>query len=94
MRAEPRGSRRWALPVDLLGAVALAVGVELGLGTLDPILLSTGASLSWRHGGRAARSASAVGSEVLFFGDSQVQFSALPRVIEQRTGRCSYNLAL
>lgn len=91
MSADPR---RRGLPGGLLGAIGLAVAFELWLGAIDPVLLSNGASLSWRHGGKAARSARAVGSEVLFFGDSQVQFSSLPRVIQGRTGRRSYNLAL
>jgi hypothetical protein len=49
--------------------------------------------LDWSETGWAA-SRVAAGCDLLCFGDSLVKFGVLPRVIEERTGRPGYNLAL
>ena len=48
---------------------------------------------SWRIKSGAARH-EAVGSDVLCFGDSLVEFAVLPAVLEERLGGKAYNLAL
>lgn len=93
MDDRPDCSRRPKLPTALLGMLALVAGIEWQLSRHDQPVFSTNAAMSWRFGGRQARSASAH-AEVLCFGDSQVQFALLPRLIERQSGLTAYNLAL
>lgn len=84
---------RSKIPTALLGMLALVASIEWFLGRHDQPLFSTNAAMSWRFGGKQARSVSAR-ADVLCFGDSQVQFALLPRLIEQQSGLSAYNLAL
>ncbi len=86
----PRPAR---IPCALLGMLALIAAIEHTLSRLDQPWLTTNAAMSWRYGGRKARSAEAR-SDVLCFGDSQVQFALLPKLIERQSGLKAFNLAL
>jgi hypothetical protein len=71
--------------------IALVVLVEISLERSDR--LPTYLSESWRIVARAARR-EAVDCDILCFGDSQVEFSILPPVLEERLGSRTFNLAV
>lgn len=82
------------LPSGMLGAVVLIVLVNLVLGKLrwdNPP--RSRLSASWQWANRAAEGPEA-GAEVLCFGDSLIKLGIVPRVLEERLGRSSYNLAV
>jgi hypothetical protein len=81
-----------AIPRGLLGMLALVWAVESGLGR-DASCFTTGVEMSWRYAAKAAQR-EARDCDILCFGDSAVKFGVVPRVIEARTGRKAYNLAL
>jgi hypothetical protein len=76
----------------LIGAIAAVLAVEAGLERLDMALTRT-ESIDWRRCRRAAK-ADAPRADVLCLGTSMVQEGVLLAVIERRTGRTSYNLAV
>ena len=88
--ASPPSWRR--LPWGLLGMLALVAAVERSV-QRDELGFSTNAAMSWRAGGKAAYR-QAKRADILCFGDSQVQFQVLPKVLRERTGRKAYNLGL
>ena len=86
------GRGRSTLPLGLLGMLALAAAIERYEVRAEPGFLSVhGASwrVAGREGIRAARRCA-----VLCFGDSLVKLGVLPRVLEARSGRPAYNLAV
>ncbi|MBX6312139.1 MAG: hypothetical protein IRY99_04355 [Isosphaeraceae bacterium] len=83
-----RGCVPWGL-VGMLGLVLLAEGF-IRRHTLD---LATPLAANYRLAAQAARDEGPQ-CEVLCFGDSQIKFGVIPRVIEERAGRSAYNLAL
>ncbi|HWE37494.1 MAG TPA: hypothetical protein VG406_13070 [Isosphaeraceae bacterium] len=85
-------TRRPALPTGLLAMLALVAGVEHFLARHDVDYVHPWA-WDWKRAGSAA-SRQAVGCDVLCFGDSLVKFGLLPRVLEDRLGARSYNLAV
>lgn len=87
-----RGSGWRRLPWGLIGMLALVVVVERAVHK-DELSFSTNAAMSWRYGGKAA-SRQARRADILCFGDSQVQFEVLPKVLRTKTGRRAYNLGL
>ncbi len=80
------------LPLGLVGMLGLLALIELTLAnrSLD---FSGDAAFGWRWGAKAA-SREAPGSEILCFGDSLVKFGVAPRVVETRSGRTMWNLAV
>src|SRR6516164_3507217 len=80
------------LPIGLLGAVALAVGVEVAVEYRELDTVSVDA-WQYRFASRTA-AAEAVDCEILAFGDSLLKYSYLPAVVERRQGLRSYNLAV
>ncbi|GAC1470995.1 MAG: hypothetical protein NVSMB9_16660 [Isosphaeraceae bacterium] len=72
--------------------VALIIVLEAFVSRHDADLSHPWAS-DWRHGARAAR-LEAPGCQVLCFGDSLVKYGVVPRLIEDRSGKSTYNLAL
>ena len=81
-----------SLPPGLLGAGLLVMAVELGVFHASEHPASHIAA-SCAESARAAVD-EAAGAEVLLLGDSQVKSGLLPQVIEERTGRPAYNLAV
>jgi hypothetical protein len=71
-------------------AVVAAVEWFLFRGNLD---FKDNVAVCWKYATLVTRP-NAPGKDVLCFGDSMVKFGVLPRVIEARTGRRTYNLAL
>jgi len=79
-------------PLGLLGMVALVIAVESYLAGRSIDFMGD-AAYAWRWGARSAvRDASK--SEILCFGDSLVKFGVAPRVVEGRSGRSMWNLAV
>ena len=66
--------------------------VEAGVGRHE-FDFSDNALASWKHAAQAARH-EARDAQILCFGDSLVQLSVVPQVIEARTGRRAYNLSV
>lgn len=85
------GPRR-AAPWGLLGMIALVAAVEAGVGRHE-FDFSDNALASWKHAAQAARR-EARDAQVFCFGDSLVQLSVVPQLIEARTGRRTYNLSV
>ena len=84
-------TRRTAAPWGLVGMLALIALSEWAFTRVEmDVLLPE--HWDWRNTGRAARSAAK--ADVLCFGDSLMKFSVLPTVVEARTGRTAYNLAV
>jgi hypothetical protein len=79
-------------PWGLVVAVVAVTAVEARVARLD-LELSRPESFDWRLARRAAR-VEAPKCDVLGFGTSMAQMGLIPRVIEHRTGRRSYNLAV
>lgn len=89
-----RRTRVARLPSGMLGAVVLILLVDVVLGRIrweNPP--RSRLSASWRWANRAAEGPEA-GAEVLCFGDSLIKLGIVPRVLEERLGRSSYNLAV
>lgn len=81
-----------AVPWGLVGMLALvALGERASRRVENVVLLPE--HWEWRNAETAARQEVA-GAEVLCFGDSLIKFAVLPRVVEARTGRAAYNLAV
>lgn len=91
MDASLRPAGRSPIPAGVIGMIALLALIEAGLGRSDRY--ANDMAESWRVKARAARR-EAVGSEILCFGDSLVEFAVLPAVLEERLGVKAYNLAL
>jgi hypothetical protein len=81
-----------ALPWGLIGALALAAGVERGLARHRVDF--TPSTTAIYEFARAAVRREAPFRPILCFGDSLMKCALLPRVIEERTGRAAYNLAV
>ena len=95
----PRGgatSSPSVLPGGLLGSIGLIIVLEC-VGVVPETLRIRGSSdrvsSSWLAAGRAASGPEA-GAEILCFGDSLIKLGILPRVLENRLGRSSHNLAV
>lgn len=87
------GSRRRP-PWGLLGMIGLVAAIEWSVAAHD-IDFTTPMHWDWRQIGRAAtRPDRVAGKDVLFFGDSLVKFSLMPKLIKQRSGKVAYNFAL
>src|SRR4051794_10265102 len=84
------GPRSW--PWGLIGMLALALPVEW-LVARQPLDFRSTHGWDWQRGGLEARR-SAPQCEVLCFGDSMMQYGVVPRVLDDRLGGSSYNLAL
>lgn len=85
---------RRSLPWGLVGMLGIVLAIEscLARHALD---LSPPNHWDWRENGRSAgRSDRVHGRDLLIFGDSALKFGLMPGVIEERTGRRSFNLAL
>jgi hypothetical protein len=82
---------RGFVPGGLIGMLGLVVAVELFL-SRDPRAFTSVDVEQYRFADRASRKSS--GCEVLCFGDSLMKMGLAPRVIESRTGRRSFNLAI
>lgn len=80
------------LPLGLLGTLALIAAVE-GWEVRQGDELSHPWAGDWKHG-QMAVGRDAPTSRVLCFGDSLMKYGVVPRVLEARLGRSSYNLAL
>lgn len=91
MDATMRPARRAAFPAGMLGMIALVALVEHGLAQSDRF--GSDMAEAWRVKASAS-TREAVGSDVLAFGDSLVEFAVLPPVLEERLGGKAYNLAL
>jgi hypothetical protein len=83
---------RRRIPLGLLGMLALVAAIEWTIAARRLDFTTVWAD-DWRSTAIAA-TRKAPGRDVLCFGDSLVKFGVLPRVIEARTGRKSYNLAI
>ncbi len=89
-RATPP-ARKLAIPVGLIGMLALIAVIETRLKTLDKLTTKLASMWQWKsyEAGHEARR-----SDVLCFGDSLIEFGVLPHVLSGRSRRPSYNLAL
>jgi hypothetical protein len=87
--------RSWALamraPVGLLGMLLLVGMIERQVGR-NELHFTLAEAENWKFSERQARRQTTPGS-ILCFGTSLVKDGLLPRIIESRTGRTSYNLA-
>jgi hypothetical protein len=86
-----RTTRR--LPWGLLGMLLLIPAIESALARREVDFTSDPWAWDWPSNARAA-SRAARGRDILCFGDSLIKFAVMPRVLEHRTGRPTYNLAL
>src|SRR5262245_61644860 len=78
-------------PLGLLGMLVLATAVERQVGKND--LSFNSDSCTWSYSREKARS-QGPRSGILRFGSSMIKFGVLPSVVEARTGRPTYNLAV
>ncbi len=86
---------RWArvaVPSGLLGMLALVAAVEW-FWVCGNLNLINDQALSWKYASRQVWQKSP-GCEILCFGDSMIKMGVLPRVVNQVTGRRTFNLAL
>ena len=82
------------LPWGLVGAVLAALAVESAIGRRE-LELARPELYDWRLARQAAQPGGpALRADVLGFGTSMTQLALLPQVIERRTGRPAYNLAV
>src|SRR4051794_4336644 len=86
------GMRDQKTPWGVVGAIVAILAVELGFENHD-LGLTRPECINWRFSRKAAIKKSP-GCDVLCLGTSMVQGGVLPRVIEQETGRKTYNLAV
>jgi hypothetical protein len=84
--------RRPATPLGLIGMIALVVLCELSFTSLEKDHITNDA-YDWRVGGRAAK-ARATHAKILCVGDSQLKLGVMPKVLQARLGRPTYNLSL
>src|SRR5689334_9446274 len=80
-----------AIPAGLIGMIVMVAAIEAGL--RHRVEFTNGEADQWSMKARVA-SGMARMSSVLCFGDSLVEFAVLPKVIEGRTHRPAFNLAL
>lgn len=92
MSATRHDGRRGVVPWGFLGMLALVALGEWSFTRHEMDVLAPW-HWDWRHTGKAART-QAPKAEILCFGDSLVKFGVLPAVVEARTGRPTYNLAV
>ena len=91
-RAGPAPDRR--PPRGFLGMLGLVMMIEWALAGHD-LDFTAPWHWDWRVTGKAATQPGRVkGRDALVFGDSLVKFGLIPRVIQQRSGRTAYNLAI
>lgn len=83
-------TRRPAIPLGMVGMIAVVALVETGLGRSDRF--GSDIAESWRIKASAA-SREAPKCDVLCFGDSLVEFGLVPPILEERLGGKAYNLA-
>ncbi len=91
-RVTPQSQSTHRLPLGFVGMVSLLILGETCLAIRAPDFLGE-IAYAWRWGARSAQR-DAPKSEVLCFGDSLVKFGVAPRVVESRTGRTMWNLAV
>ena len=84
--------QRKGWPGGLIGALLAVIALEGVVARKDEHLTRPEA-WTWRYS-RWAAAAKAPGCDVLGFGTSMLQEGFFPRVVEQRTGRRSFNLAV
>jgi hypothetical protein len=90
----PAPASGWRLPWGFLGMMAAVLAIETTIAGHD-LDFTTPMHWDWRTLGTAASRLEQVKDrEVLFFGDSLVKFSLMPRVIQQGSGKTAYNFAL
>ncbi len=89
-RSAPPTRRPW--PLGFLGMVVLLILGESYVARRARDFMGD-AAYAWRWGARSA-DRNAKGSEILCVGDSTIKFGIAPRVIESRTGRSVWNLAV
>ena len=80
------------LPLGFVGMMLLVVLVESLLAQHQLDFMGD-AAFAWQWGDRSARDRTQK-SAILCFGDSVVKFGVAPRIIEGRTGRSTWNLAV
>ena len=80
-----------AIPRGLLGFIVLVIAVESGLDRGGRY--ANDQADHWGIKKKVARG-EAVTCDILSFGDSLVEFAVLPKVIEERSRRSTYNLAI
>ncbi len=86
-------ARRGRIPWGLLGMLGLVLATETMLARNEIDLTSDPWRWDWHASNRWA-GLEVVGCDVLCFGDSLVKHAVMPRVIEERTGQRTFNLAL
>ncbi len=79
------------IPTGLLGTLTMILALDIVCFHRDQF--TTDQAESWRFKGRWARE-QVRGAEVLVFGDSLLEFGVLPKVLEERTGFRTINLAI
>lgn len=82
-----------AMPWGLVGMLALSLAVERFAARHEHDLFLKFDAWSWQRTGQYART-EAPKSRILCFGDSQVQRGVIAPILESRTGRPTFNLAL
>lgn len=92
MQGRAEETRCGPIPLGLIGMAGIVIAVELFLARHD-LDFATASSSCW-HQGRLSARRQAPRCEILCLGDSMVKMGVLPRVLEARTGRKAYNLAL
>ncbi len=87
-------SAKWGrAPWGLFGMLVLVLLVERSLPKCE-IDLMLPQHWDWRQAAKASRSTDVTESEILCFGDSLMKQAVQPIVIEAKTGRPTYNLAV
>ncbi len=81
---------RW--PWGLIGMLALIGTIERGA-IHGNLAIAEPRATSWSHTARKLPRA-ARGADILCFGDSQAKCGMLPSMLQERTGRAAYNLAV
>lgn len=92
MEKPARRPSRPALPLGLLGMLALVAAVERGVARHESDFMDSD-DVDWTFAARWADGA-ARGAELICLGDSLVKAAVVPPLIEARTGRTAYNLAV
>ena len=80
------------LPLGLVGMICLVLACETFVSNRSLDFMGD-AAFAWRWGWKSA-GRDALKSNMLCFGDSLVKFGVAPRVIEDRSGRTAWNLAM